>query len=194
MDSANVQTNTDKKKEIKKVLLTVFIPLLASTAVLCIFLMYIGILQYPDWYLKANFRINKQYFETIINTGECDSFTSGQEYYIDEINDPTVKTAVQELFVNGTWGGFYKEYWHDAEEYMYLYGGNYSSEDNTDEKQREVVICVFRPKHSSDYNKKLLIYAKDDEVLKNKYTDFQHIQGNWYYVHYYDNNPWAKGG
>lgn len=186
MDTANVQINTDKKKRNKKVLLAVFIPLAVSSVILCIFLMYIGILQYPDWYLKANFRANKKYFETIINTDECDGFSSGQEY--NEINDPEVKAAIQELFVNGTWGGFYKEYRYD-EEYI-------SSEDDTDEKQRETAVYVFHPHHVSYYNVKLLVYTKDENLLSRKYNDnyIQNIEGNWYYVHYHDNNPWDKGG
>ncbi len=127
MDNVNFQTNTDKKRK-KKVLLAVFIPLLILGVILYIFLMYIGILQYPNWYLKANFRANRQYFETIINNDECDGFSSGQEYYIDEINDPEVKVAIQELCVDGIWESFYKEYWHDEEDkYIYLYGDDYGS-------------------------------------------------------------------
>ena len=149
MDTANVQINTDKKKRNKKVLLAVFIPLAVSSVILCIFLMYIGILQYPDWYLKANFRANKKYFETIINTDECDGFSSGQE-----------------------WGGFYKEYRYD-EEYI-------SSEDDTDEKQRETAVYVFHPHHVSYYNVKLLVYTKDENLLSRKYNDnyIQNIEGN----------------
>lgn len=196
MDTVNVQINTDKKKRNKKVLLAVVVPLAVLSVILCIFLMYIGILQYPDWYLKANFRANKQYFETIINIDECDGFSSGQEYYINEINSTEMKAAIQNLYVDGIWS-FYKEYRHDEEEeYIYLYEDDYSSEDYADEKQREIAVCLFYPKHVNDYNKKLLMYVKDNDAL-NKYANpnhIQHIEDNWYYVHYHDNNPWDKGG
>ena len=192
MDNVNVQTNANKKK----ILLAVFISLLIVGIILYIFLMYIGILQYPNWYLKANFRANKQYFETIINTDECDGFSSGQEYYINEINDPEVKVAIQELCVDGIWESFYKEYWHDEEdEYIYLYGDDYSSgEDVTDEKQREVALCIFRPNNFSDYNVREIIYAKDEDLLNSKFSNvnnLHHIEGNWYYFQRYDNAPWV---
>lgn len=194
MDTVNVQINTDKKKRNQKVLLAVFISLAVLSVILCIFLMYIGILQYPDWYLKADFRANKQYFETIINIDECDGFSSGQE--INEINSPEMKAAIQNLCVDGIWS-FYKEYLHYEEE-EYVYGDNYDSNgDEADEKQREAAVCIFRPHNGSDYDVREIIYAKDEDLLNSKFSNINnlhHIEGNWYYVHYHDNNPWDKGG
>lgn len=196
MDNANVKINTDKKKDRKKVMLAVFISLAVLSVILCIFLMYIGLLQYPGWYLKANFRANKQYFETIINIDECDGFTSGQEYYIDEINSSEMKSAIQEICVDGIWS-FYKVYLHDEED-EYVYGDNYdSNDDEADEKQREVAICIFRPNNTSDYDVREIIYAKDEDSLNSIFSNVNnlyHIEDNWYYFQHYDNNPWDKVG
>lgn len=197
MENMTSQVNVYKKA--KKSFVAIFISLLVLAGVFYLFLIRVGIFQYPNWYLKANFRNNKQYFETIISTDECDGFSSGQEYYIDEIADSALKTAIKKLFVNDIWGSFYKEYWHgEQSEYIYLHEDNYSSSEvGADKKQREVAICIFRPNNASDYDVREIIYAKDEDLLNSKFlnvNNLYHIEGNWYYFQHYDNDPWDQCG
>lgn len=188
MENMTSQVNVYKKIA-KKSFAVIFISLLVSAVVFCLFLMRIGIFRYPNWYLISNFRINKHYFETIISSDEYDGFSSGQEYYIDKIDDPALKTAIKKLFVYGIWGSFRKEY-----QYEDNYG---SSEAGADKKQREVAFCIFQPDNASDYDVREIIYAKDEDVLNSKFfnvNDLYHIEGNWYYFQYYDNDPWDRNG
>ncbi|MDE6595634.1 MAG: hypothetical protein K2K44_06465, partial [Oscillospiraceae bacterium] len=162
MDNVNVQTNTDKKKRKKKVLLAVFIPLFILGAILYIFLMYIGILQYPDWYLLHEFRSNKQYFEAIVNSDECYHIfkerLSNFVYNADKINDPEAKAAVQKLVVNGAWEGFDKLCWDDEKNELMGY-------EYRNGVPWETGYCTFMPNNPSDFSVKRIIYIKDDETL-----------------------------
>ncbi|MDE6709096.1 MAG: hypothetical protein K2J76_01260 [Oscillospiraceae bacterium] len=182
MDNANVQTNTDKKKRKKKVLLAVFIPLFILGVILYIFLTHIGILQYPDWYLLHEFRSNKQYFEAIVNSDECDNFFKERnwnvEYDADKINDPEARAAVQKLVVNGAWEGFDKVCWDGEKNKLIAYRNG---------TPWETGYCTFFPNNPSRFNIKRIIYIKDDETLdKMSNPNLYHIEGNWYYLHDYN--------
>lgn len=186
MDNVNAQTNTDKKKRKKKILLAVFIPLFILGVILYIFLMHIGILQYPDWYLLHEFRSNKQYFEAIVNSDECDHFfkerLSNFVCDTDKINDPEARAAVQKLVVNGAWEGFDKLCWDGEKNELMAY-------EYRNGVSWETGYCTFMPNNPSDFSVKRIIYIKDDETLdKMSVTNprYYHIEGNWYYFRYYN--------
>lgn len=107
------KSQSDKNKndltKHKKKLRTIVIILLILTGILYGFLSFIGAIPIPKLYIIANFYLNKNHFERLVDSdiNHCSNFSGEIESYISNTDDEELQKSMKVLF-KGIWGGMTK--------------------------------------------------------------------------------------
>jgi len=109
VQNVNLQINDDKKKVKKIVLASVLIPIMVPIGIIFFILLRLGAIQYPKWYITANFYLNKNHFERLVDSDfeHCSNFSYEIESYISNTDDEKLQKSMRVLF-KGIWGGMTK--------------------------------------------------------------------------------------
>lgn len=105
------QSNKNQNKSIKhkKKLKTIVIILLIPTIMMYGFLLFVGAIPIPRLHIIANFYLNKNHFERLVDSDikHCSNFSGEIDSYISNIDDEELQKSMKVLF-KGIWGGMTK--------------------------------------------------------------------------------------
>ena len=99
-------TTTKNVKPLKAIIFIILIFVIWQYA----YLIFIGVLHVPKWYLIVNFRFNQNHFERIVDSDfeKCTNYSGEIESYISNIDDEKLQKSMRSVF-NATWAKMTKE-------------------------------------------------------------------------------------